>query len=95
MDLAPRKCIDGYDVARSFALLGMVLVHFALVMASNLNRPAWLAHFIGFPDGCATATFLVLAGIGVTPQARKATELKRPQRSGCGNCCLRRGAMAT
>ena len=35
--------VVGYDVARSLALLGMIVVHCALVLAADRSRPPWLA----------------------------------------------------
>src|SRR6478672_5627988 len=61
---APR--IAGYDLARALAILGMVLVHFSLVMSFRRMNEGWLAHVIEFLDGRAAATFVVLAGVGLT-----------------------------
>src|SRR5687767_14262681 len=54
------------------ALLGMILVHFSLVMAADSTRPTWLASVNGFLDGRAAATFVVLAGIGLSLLSRRA-----------------------
>jgi hypothetical protein len=59
----------GYDVAHSPATLGMVVVHFSLVMAADRTAPAWLAEVPGFLDGRAAATFVILAGVGIAPDA--------------------------
>ena len=56
--------IAGLDVARALALLGMILVHFHLVVASGTGEPAWLSGIVGSLQGRAAATFVVLAGIG-------------------------------
>jgi uncharacterized membrane protein YeiB len=64
--------ILGYDIARSLAILGMVVVHFSLVMASDRGSPAWLAEVLGFLDGRAAATFVVLAGVGITLLSKRA-----------------------
>src|SRR4051794_22600650 len=59
--------VAGYDVARGLAILGMVVVRFALVMAApSAKGPAWLAWVLRQLDGRAAATFVVLAGAGVT-----------------------------
>jgi hypothetical protein len=58
----------GYDVARSAAILGMVVVHFSLVMAADRSAPAWLAEVLGFLDGRAAAA-VSLAGVGIAPDA--------------------------
>ncbi|MGL6076211.1 MAG: DUF418 domain-containing protein [Fimbriiglobus sp.] len=67
---APR--VVGYDVARTLALLGMIVVHFSLVAAADRSTPAWLAGVLAFLDGRAAATFVVLAGIGLTLMSRRA-----------------------
>lgn len=69
---APRNRVVGYDVARSLALLGMIVVHFSLVAAADRSDPAWLAGVLGFLDGRASATFVVLAGVGLTLMSRRA-----------------------
>src|SRR5262245_52791983 len=64
--------ILGYDVARSMAMLGMIVVHFGLVMAVDHTRPAWSAGIMHVLDGRAAATFVVLAGVGLTLRSRRA-----------------------
>src|SRR5262245_22349026 len=64
--------ILGYDVARSMAMLGMIVVHFGLVMAVDQARPAWSAWIMHVLDGRAAATFVVLVGVGLTLRSRRA-----------------------
>jgi uncharacterized membrane protein YeiB len=64
--------ILGYDVARSMAMLGMIVVHFGLVMAVDPTRPAWSAGIMHVLDGRAAATFVILAGVGLTLRSRRA-----------------------
>ncbi|MDB5387511.1 MAG: Membrane protein [Planctomycetaceae bacterium] len=40
--LSDRPRIIGYDVARSLAILAMIVVHFSLEMATDRENPAWL-----------------------------------------------------
>lgn len=70
----PRKTerFEGFDVARALAILGMVLVHFALTLSSDGWKQNWLASLLDILDGRAAATFLVLAGVGITLRASKA-----------------------
>jgi uncharacterized membrane protein YeiB len=70
--------IAGYDLARALAILGMVLVHFSLVMSFRRMNEGWLAHVIGFLDGRAAATFVVLAGVGLTLRSRRAVGADDP-----------------
>ena len=70
--------IEGYDLARAFAIFGMVVVNFKVVMGAGgwttetPAGPAWLQSLTGLLDGRAAATFVVLAGIGVALGARRA-----------------------
>jgi uncharacterized protein len=64
--------VVGFDVARALAILGMVVVHFSLVMAADRSGPGWLNVVLGFLDGRAAATFVILAGVGVTLMSRRA-----------------------
>jgi hypothetical protein len=60
-----RHRIEGYDLARSLAILGMVVVHFALVMSSErMDDGGWAPALVGILDGRAAATFMVLACAG-------------------------------
>jgi uncharacterized membrane protein YeiB len=60
--------ILGIDLARFFALAGMILVNFNLVMIANIEQtPIWISIF----EGKAAATFVVLAGLGVGLSAKK------------------------
>jgi len=71
--------ILGYDVARALAILGMVIVHISLVMANEWTQPPWLSTVVlGFLDGRAAATFVILAGIGITLMSRRAVESRDP-----------------
>ena len=79
---APRdggtRRIEGYDLARALAIFGMVVVNFKVVMGAGgwttdtPAGPAWLQSLTGLLDGRAAATFVVLAGVGVTLGARRA-----------------------
>jgi len=76
---AMKNRIIGYDLARSLALFGMVLVNFKIVMGAADNGPPWLVNLTGLLDGRAAATFVVLAGIGISllsAHARKSNDPK-------------------
>jgi uncharacterized protein len=68
----PAERVVGFDVARALAILGMVVVHFSLVMAADRSGPGWLNAVLGFLDGRAAATFVILAGVGVTLMSQRA-----------------------
>jgi len=63
--------IIGYDVARSLAVFGMVIVNFKVVMGAGENGPGWLIWLVGLFDGRAAATFVILAGVGISMLSRK------------------------
>mgnify|MGYP001200746940 FL=1 len=57
------KRIIGLDVARAFAIIGMIIVNFKVVLG---NQGSYLGNFIfDFFDGKASAIFVVLAGTGI------------------------------
>jgi len=64
--------IEGLDVSRSLAILGMMVVHFMLVMTDGAPPENWSSFLLNLLDGRAAATFVILAGMGVTLMARKA-----------------------
>ncbi|MBW1781685.1 MAG: DUF418 domain-containing protein [Deltaproteobacteria bacterium] len=58
--------ITGYDVARAMAFLGMVLVNYWAIMDNTVSCPDWLIFFLDLIQGRAAATFVVLAGVGLS-----------------------------
>jgi len=70
-DLILKKRIIGYDLARAIAIFGMVVVNFKVVMGASQNGPAWLVALVGLIDGRAAATFVVLAGAGLSMLSQK------------------------
>ncbi len=69
-----RARIPGLDIARALAVFGMVLVNFKVVMGASKNGPGWLVWLTGLFEGRAAATFVVLAGVGLSLMSRKARE---------------------
>ena len=65
---------EGLDVARSLAILGMMTVHFMLVMTDGVPPEKWSSFLLNLLDGRAAATFVILAGMGVTLMARRAQD---------------------
>ena len=72
--------IVGYDLARALAVFGMVVVNFKIVMGAEENGPDWLVKLVGLLDGRAAATFVVLAGAGLSLLSRKGRTLDDPER---------------
>lgn len=67
-----RRRIAGFDLARGLAVFGMVLVNFKFVMGLEGAEDGVLAAFAGAFDGRAAATFVILAGIGVSLMSERA-----------------------
>lgn len=61
--------ILGYDLARAFAILGMIIVNFKVVMHAQAVKeghdPWWISIFAHL-DGRASALFVILAGVGIS-----------------------------
>jgi uncharacterized protein len=85
---APR--IEGFDVARALAILGMMMVHFMLVMTDKVAAERWSDVLLFLLDGRPAATFVILAGIGVTLMSRK---LNASEGSALTSVFVRRGAL--
>ncbi|MBK07782.1 MAG: hypothetical protein CL920_03335 [Deltaproteobacteria bacterium] len=68
VDLSTKRLV-GLDVARAFAVLGMVIVNFKIVLGQE--GPAFLKMCMKFFEGKAAATFVVLAGIGLAFMTRR------------------------
>jgi uncharacterized membrane protein YeiB len=66
-----KKRMIGYDLARALAIFGMVVVNFKIVMGAEQNGSAWLVGLVGLIDGRASATFVVLAGAGLSLLSQK------------------------
>ncbi len=62
--------IEGLDVARAIAVMGMIIVNFKMVFGAD--GPNWLQAISNVFDGKAAATFVVLAGMGISLVARSA-----------------------
>lgn len=58
-----KERIIGIDIARSVAVIGMIIVNFKIVLGEN--GLSWVKLFASAFDGKAAATFVVLAGIGL------------------------------
>lgn len=69
-----KKRIIGIDVARSLAVIGMIIVNFKMVFGQN--NPSWISAFASVFDGKAAATFVVLAGVGLALMTKSAIAQK-------------------
>jgi len=61
-----QRRVIGFDIARALAVFGMVVVNFKIVMGADSAGPDWLVWAVGLLDGRAAATFVVLAGVGIS-----------------------------
>jgi len=59
-----RGRLDGLDIARYIAFVGMVIVNFKIAMGADSDG-SFLSNFTSALEGRAAATFVVLAGIGL------------------------------
>jgi uncharacterized protein len=69
-----RARIEGFDLARALAFLGMVFVNFRVALANDEEVDSWLSWIDTRLDGRASATFVILAGVGVSLMSRRARE---------------------
>jgi uncharacterized membrane protein YeiB len=72
--LQPGARFEGLDLARALAFLGMVLVNFRVALATEEGSPRWLTWLDTRLDGRASATFVILAGVGLSLLSRRARE---------------------
>jgi uncharacterized protein len=62
---------EAIDVARAVAILGMFVIHAVLVLSASYPRSGGSAVVLWLCDGRAAATFVTLAGFGVSRLAAK------------------------
>ncbi len=72
-----KKRIIGIDVARALAVIGMIIVNFKIVIGHK--GEGWMSSFASLFDGKAAATFVVLAGIGLSLMTRSAIKSKNKE----------------
>ncbi|KGJ93920.1 DUF418 domain-containing protein [Colwellia psychrerythraea] len=68
-----KQRIIGFDIARAFAIFGMVIVNFKIAMNAEAGNE-FLLVFASLFEGRASALFVVLAGIGITFLTNKARQ---------------------
>ena len=66
--------IIGYDFARSLAIFGMIIVNYKISMQADNNGPQFLIILLKLIEGKAAATFVVLAGVGVSLMTKNWSE---------------------
>jgi len=73
-----KKRIIGIDVARSLAIMGMIIVNFKVVIGEQ--GEGWVKVFASFFEGKAAATFVVLAGIGLALLSQSSYKSQLPEK---------------
>lgn len=63
--------LAGLDAARYLAFAGMLLVNFQLAMQVDISEAGWINGLFGVLEGKASATFVVLSGIGLSLATRR------------------------
>lgn len=66
--------IIGIDVARAFAIIGMILVNFKMIFGQQGD--SWLINFTTLFEGKAAALFVILAGVGIAFMTNSAIKNK-------------------
>lgn len=62
--------LQGLDIARFFAFVGMVVVNFNIVITNHQPADGLMADMIELLQGKAAASFVVLAGVGLALQTK-------------------------
>lgn len=93
--IPPKKSprIEGFDLARSLAIFGMIVVHFMLVMSDGTPAELWSDRLLKVLDGRPAATFVILAGIGVAMMAKKASGQGTREQISANKVFRRRGLL--
>ncbi len=64
--------IDGFDIARAFAIFTMIISNFKIPIVENAKIEGWLALSTKLIEGKGAALFVILAGIGLSLLGKKA-----------------------
>ena len=77
MSSAPQR-LDGLDITRYLAFVGMVIVNFKIAMGADGDL-GFAVSFSSLFEGLAAATFVVLAGVGLAlpPSAIRTLQLSK------------------
>lgn len=79
--LGVSRRIEGYDVARALAVLGMILVNGRqILLLSGHKGVEWFIGMADFLYGRPAVLFVILAGIGISLMARRAIVSEEPKK---------------
>lgn len=73
-----RNRLEGIDLARAIAIMGMTVVNFSIYIGHAETDPSWLIQLESLFSGRAAATFVFLAGVGVALLTRRARTDRTP-----------------
>jgi uncharacterized protein len=63
--------IDGFDLARALAVMGMVVVNFSAIMGITVYPSIWMGAAVDFIYGRAATLFVILAGVSLSLMSAK------------------------
>ena len=72
----PIARLEGLDLARYFAFIGMAIVNFNIVVVDTAIQQPLVSSFIALFEGRAAATFVTLAGLGLGLAALRQTSIQ-------------------
>ena len=90
---APAKArLEGIDLARFFAFVGMMVVNFHIYINNSDTDPEWVTQAASLFSGRAAATFVFVAGVGVALLTARARRTRtREDRRAARMALLKRG----
>ncbi|WP_277376149.1 DUF418 domain-containing protein [Paenibacillus polymyxa] len=69
-----QRRLEGIDLARALALLGMLIINFTELTGASGSGPSLLLKLEWLVEGKASAIFVILAGIGISLMTRRTRE---------------------
>jgi uncharacterized protein len=78
--LQASKRIEGYDVARALAVLGMIVVNCRQILLTGSRKPVWFTGLADYLYGRPAVLFVILAGVGLSLMSQKAVSSGDPQK---------------
>lgn len=72
--------IEGYDVTRAIAVIGMIMVNARYILFVGRKEPAWFVAIGEFLCGRAAVLFVMLAGVGLALMSRRAILEQQPDK---------------
>lgn len=86
-----RSRIEGFDMARAIAVMGMVVVNFSALMEIEVYPVGWIGVAVDFIYGRAATVFVILAGASLSLMADRWANRSDPP--GLKSYLMKRGAL--